>query len=170
MRLQLLGQKEDWIAMTLIILIAYILVGLTVGTLCSNVFLNKAYKKELTGYQHKSFWKTPEAEAELKARCFNRALIDSKPDRIFYFIMGSLFWYLAILVLVGYYIYKVWPTMPTIIFGFSKSARSVMQAKNNVDKVKEQKALEDKAKEEWNTMVDILNENKLNDITKYEKR
>lgn len=156
--------------MTIAILAAYILVGVTTGTLCSNVFLNKAYEKELEGYQHKSFWSTPEAEAELKAKCFNRALIDSKPDRIFYFIMGSLFWYLAILVLVGYYVYSKWPEIPTVIFGISKSARNVKRASSNVAKIKEQKALDAKAKEEWNTMVDILNENKLNEITKYEKR
>ena len=112
--------------------------------------------------------------AQEKERFYKSAFSESYVDRMMSHILGTMFWPVALIPIIIYYIcyfiVKIGRKLKLNDLGLNAAAQDVRKAKKKVNKAKEALALENSKIDEWNSMVDILNENGLNDITKYQKK
>lgn len=159
-------------------IVGYLICGMIIGKLAANIFLNRAYRKYIKNINPSNFTYVDkrtrtfeEWEADKKERAYDNALDDTDIDRQMCHTMGAIFWPLTLVVISVYYIYALFVRISVIgDYGLSLAGHDVRKAHNKIEKVKKQRELENKEIIKWNQMVDILNENNLNDITKYEKR
>lgn len=164
---------------TALIIMGYIVAGTIVGKLMSNAFLKHQYDQEIshikesnyTSHMKKSYETYEDYVLDQKTRAYETALRDSELDRQLSMVMCLIFWPAAVTILIGYYIYNAYKKIPKLKnLGLNAAGRDVRKTEKNLNKIKTAKALENSKIDEWNNMVDILNENGLNDITKYEKK
>lgn len=159
---------------------AYLFIGVIVGKLAANAFLNKHYRhlisrikpEDYNDYQKKNHPTYEEYVLSRKEWAYEEAWDDTSIDRVMSHILGTLFWPAVLAVLLSYYLVLAAQRISGAERGFYLNAagRDLHKTRKNIDKVIAAKELENKKIEEWNAMVDILNENGLNDVTNYQKK
>ena len=162
-------------------IVGYFICGLFVGKLAQNIFLNRKYRQfcnRISKYNHKYSYggETPEEYmVREKEEAYDRAVAASSTDRTFSMVLGTVCWPVAIIAVIVYYVCyfggKIFDNLPNGgHFGMNAAAFDVRKARKQATKAKTVRELENAKVDEWNNMVDILNENGLNDITKYKKK
>jgi hypothetical protein len=168
--------------MTIVLyIVGYLACGLITGKLAANLFLNHRYRnlcKGITRLTHERYHKRMTWEQYVvmkKKEHFKEAMRASDLDRFMGMLLGTIIWPVAIVLVTIYYIWyfgnKAIQALPNGgHLGLSAAARDVYKAEKKILEVQKARELENARIDEWNTMVDLLEENNLNSMAQLKKK